>query len=126
MALVAGIRALRKILAQPALAPYTGAELAPGADSADDAALLEYARRYEGKFGPGTRNTFGGHALDAMLILKPAIERTIKRGFLPGNVAGFRKVLRDEIENRRYQIPSLCLREAHENNAAGLLRRREY
>ena len=48
IALVAGIRALRKILAQPALAPYTGAELAPGADSADDAALLEYARRAGG------------------------------------------------------------------------------
>jgi len=61
--------------------------------------LLEYVRRYEGKFGPGTRNTFGGHALDAMLILKPAIERTLTRGFLPDNVAGFRKTLRDEIES---------------------------
>ncbi len=61
--------------------------------------LLEYVRRYEGKFGPGTRNTFGGHALDAMLILKPAIERTLRRGFLPDNVSGFRKTLRDEIES---------------------------
>ncbi len=60
--------------------------------------LVEYARRYESKFGPGTRNTFGGHALDAMLILKQAIERTVKRGFLPDNVGGFRRVLRDEIE----------------------------
>lgn len=60
--------------------------------------LLEYARRYEGRFGPGTRNTFGGHALDAMLILKPAIERTLKRGFLPDNIPGFRKTLREEIE----------------------------
>lgn len=47
-ALVAGIKALRKILAQPALAPYAEAELAPGADCADDAALLEYARRAGG------------------------------------------------------------------------------
>ncbi len=61
--------------------------------------LLEYVRRYEGKFGPGTRNTFGGHALDAMLLLRPAIERTLKRGFLPDNASGFRKTLRDEIES---------------------------
>ncbi|MGQ0569992.1 MAG: ABC transporter substrate-binding protein [Armatimonadota bacterium] len=60
--------------------------------------LVEYARRYESRYGPGTRNTFGGHALDAMLILKPALERTLKRGFLPDNVGGFRRVLRDEIE----------------------------
>ncbi len=66
--------------------------------------LLEYARRYEGRFGPGTRNTFGGHALDAMLILKPAIERTLNRGFLPDNVAGFRRVLRDEIESGTKEV----------------------
>lgn len=60
--------------------------------------LVEYVRRYEGRFGPGTRNTFGGHALDAMLILRGAIERTLRRGFLPDNVGGFRRILRDEIE----------------------------
>lgn len=73
------------------------AELLPAADK-QKTVLLEYARRYESRFGPGTRNTFGGHALDAMLILKPAIERALKRGFLPDNTAGFRRVLRDEIE----------------------------
>jgi len=66
--------------------------------------LVEYARRYEGRFGPGTRNTFGGHALDAVLILRPAIERTVKRGFLPDNVGGFRRVLRDEIETGTTEV----------------------
>lgn len=66
--------------------------------------LLEYVRRYEGRFGPGSRNTFGGHALDAMLILKPAIERTLRRGFLPDNVAGFRRTLRDEIETNTKEV----------------------
>lgn len=66
--------------------------------------LVEFVKRYEGKFGPGTRNTFGGHALDAMLILKPAIERTLRRGFLPDNVGGFRRILRDEIETGTQEI----------------------
>ncbi|MGH2453765.1 MAG: ABC transporter substrate-binding protein, partial [bacterium] len=44
------------------------------------------------------RNTFGGHALDAMLILKPAIERVLKQGVLPDNIGGFRANLRDQVE----------------------------
>src|SRR5437899_118978 len=40
----------------------------------------------------------GGHALDAMLILKPAIERTLRQGIRPENTGGFRTVLRDQIE----------------------------
>ena len=46
--LLAGIRALRHILAQPALAPFVEAELTPGAHCADDAALLDFARRAGG------------------------------------------------------------------------------
>lgn len=46
--LVAGIKALRHILAQPAMAPYVEHELAPGAQCADDAALLDFARRAGG------------------------------------------------------------------------------
>ncbi len=60
--------------------------------------LLRYVERYEGRFGKGTRNTFGGHALDAMLILQPAIERTLQQGIRPENTGGFRTVLRDQIE----------------------------
>ena len=46
--LVAAIRLLRGILAQPALAPYNAGEIAPGADCASDDALLDYARRTGG------------------------------------------------------------------------------
>ena len=46
--LVAGIKALRNILAQSALAPYVESELTPGTDCNDDAALLDFARRMGG------------------------------------------------------------------------------
>ncbi|HET6781004.1 MAG TPA: ABC transporter substrate-binding protein [bacterium] len=73
------------------------AELLPEADK-QKRALLGYLERYEGRYGRGTRNTFGGHALDAMLILQPAIERTLRQGIGPDNIGGFRSVLRDQIE----------------------------
>jgi branched-chain amino acid transport system substrate-binding protein len=73
------------------------AELLPVADK-QKRALLGYLERYEGRYGKGTRNTFGGHALDAMLILQPAIERTLRQGIRPDNIGGFRSVLRDQIE----------------------------
>lgn len=73
------------------------AELLTDADK-QKKALLSYLERYEGRFGKGTRNTFGGHALDAMLILQPAIQRTLKQGIRPENIGGFRAVLRDQVE----------------------------
>ncbi len=73
------------------------AELLPDTDK-QKKVLLSYIERYEGRFGKGTRNTFGGHALDAMLILQPAIERTLKQGIRPENIGGFRSTLRDQIE----------------------------
>lgn len=73
------------------------AELLPSTDK-QKKVLLSYVERYESRFGKGTRNTFGGHALDAMLILQPAIERTLKQGIRPENTGGFRSVLRDQIE----------------------------
>ncbi len=41
----AGMRATRDIFAQPALAPYRGREVAPGADAERDASLDAYMRR---------------------------------------------------------------------------------
>lgn len=73
------------------------AEVLPATDKQKQA-LLSYLERYEGRYGRGTRNTFGGHALDAMFILRPAIERTLKQGIRPENIGGFRAVLRDQIE----------------------------
>lgn len=73
------------------------AEALPDSDK-QKPVLLSYLERYEGRYGRGTRNTFGGHALDAMFILKPAIERTLRQGIRPENTGGFRTVLRDQIE----------------------------
>jgi branched-chain amino acid transport system substrate-binding protein len=73
------------------------AELLPETDK-QKKALLSYLERYEGRYGKGSRNTFGGHALDAMLILQPAIERTLRQGIRPENIGGFRAVLREQIE----------------------------
>lgn len=42
--LVGGIKAIRRILAQPAMAPYFESELTPGSEHADDAALLDFVR----------------------------------------------------------------------------------
>jgi choline dehydrogenase len=46
--LVAGIRMLRDIYAQPAFAPLVDAEVMPGADAGDDGALLDFARAHGG------------------------------------------------------------------------------
>ncbi len=62
------------------------------------AVLLEYKKAYEAKYGANTANTFGGHAYDAMLILKGAIERALKAGADPNNLPSFRAALRDQIE----------------------------
>jgi branched-chain amino acid transport system substrate-binding protein len=57
----------------------------------------EYVTRYESKYGPGSRTTFGGHAWDAYVLLQRAIPEALKRG-QPGTQA-FRNALRDALEN---------------------------
>ena len=57
----------------------------------------EYVVKYEGKYGPGSRTTFGGHAWDAYLLLQRAIPEALKKG-QPGTKA-FRAALRDALEN---------------------------
>lgn len=56
-----------------------------------------YVQQYEAKYGIGSYSTFGGHAYDAWAILRPALERALKKE-QTSNLAAFRKVLRDEIE----------------------------
>ena len=46
--LVAGVKAIRRILAQPALADYFDTELTPGSRCAEDAALIEFVRNNGG------------------------------------------------------------------------------
>ena len=57
----------------------------------------EYVNKYEGKYGPGSRTTFGGHAWDAYMLLQRAIPEALKKG-QPGSKA-FRAALRDALEN---------------------------
>ncbi len=63
--------------------------------------LLDYIRSYTERFGASTLSTFGGHALDASLLLHPALERVLARGVAPDDLAAFRAALRDELENSR-------------------------
>ncbi|ADU51915.1 Extracellular ligand-binding receptor [Thermaerobacter marianensis DSM 12885] len=63
--------------------------------------LLAYKRRYEERYGEGSANTFGGHAYDAMLILREAIQRAVEAGTNPSDLAAFRSALRDAIEQTR-------------------------
>lgn len=60
--------------------------------------LIAYRDKYEAQFGKGTYSTFGGHMLDAMFVLEGALSRALAGGADPGNMAGFRATLRDEIE----------------------------
>jgi branched-chain amino acid transport system substrate-binding protein len=57
----------------------------------------DYVVKYEAKFGPGSRTTFGGHAWDAWLLLQRAIPEALKKA-QPGTKA-FRAALRDALEN---------------------------
>lgn len=59
-----------------------------------------YVQQYEARFGIGSYSTFGGHAYDAWAILRPALERALRRE-QTGNLAAFRRVLRDELEATR-------------------------
>ena len=59
----------------------------------------DYVRVYEGKYGAGSRTTFGGHAWDAYALLQRAIPEALKKG-QPGTKA-FRAALRDALENSK-------------------------
>jgi len=59
-------------------------------------AALDYIRRYEAAYGPGTVTAFGAYAWDAGLLLQRAIPEALKSA-KPGT-AEFRKTLRDALE----------------------------
>jgi branched-chain amino acid transport system substrate-binding protein len=70
-------------------------------DLADDNPIkkvaLDFDRRYEKKFGAGTRNAFSGYSYDAFLLLNAAVPVAAKTA-KPGTPA-FRPALRDALEN---------------------------
>ncbi|WP_038042635.1 ABC transporter substrate-binding protein [Thermus tengchongensis] len=80
--------------------PILVAEQLPGTFPSKRVAL-DYIQRYEAKYGIGSYSTFGAHAWDAWLILKPALERALKRADPSKDLAAFRSALRDEIEATR-------------------------
>ncbi|GAA5337940.1 ABC transporter substrate-binding protein [Thermus antranikianii] len=80
--------------------PILVAEQLPGTFPSKRVAL-DYIQRYEAKYGIGSYSTFGAHAWDAWLILKPALERALKRADPAKDLAAFRAALRDEIEATR-------------------------
>jgi branched-chain amino acid transport system substrate-binding protein len=57
----------------------------------------EYIGKYEAKYGPGSRTTFGGHAWDAYLLLQAAIPEALKKA-KPGTKE-FKVALRDALES---------------------------
>jgi len=62
------------------------------ADDPQRELLSQYKADYEGTYGQGTVNTFGGHAYDAMMIAVKAIESAASKGDVT------RTSIRDEIE----------------------------
>jgi branched-chain amino acid transport system substrate-binding protein len=59
----------------------------------------EYITKYEAKYGPGSRSTFGGHAWDAYALLAVAIPEALKKA-QPGTKE-FRAALRDALEGAK-------------------------
>ena len=65
---------------------------------------LDYVKRYEEKYGHGTRSLFGATAWDAQLWLNAAIPAALKKG-KPGTPE-FRTALRDSIEGLKEFVGS--------------------
>lgn len=58
---------------------------------------VDFVRKYEKSFGPGTRNQFAAHTYDALLILQRVVPEALKKG-KPGT-REFRAALRHALEN---------------------------
>jgi branched-chain amino acid transport system substrate-binding protein len=80
------------------VAPVLVAEQLPDSN-ASKVPGVDYVKRYEAKYGAGSRSLFGATAWDAQLWLNAAIPVALKKG-APGT-AEFRTALRDAIEGLR-------------------------
>ncbi|MBX3604304.1 MAG: ABC transporter substrate-binding protein [Piscinibacter sp.] len=61
------------------------------------ALAADFVAKYEKAYGPGSRNQFGGHAYDAIVVLEKTVPVALKKG-KPGTKE-FRAALRDAVEN---------------------------
>jgi len=61
---------------------------------------LEFADRYEGRYGPHSLTQFAGDAWGAWMLLDSAVARALKTGAKPSTIE-FRRALRDALENTK-------------------------
>jgi branched-chain amino acid transport system substrate-binding protein len=60
---------------------------------------LDFVKRYEAAFGPGSRNAFAGYSFDGVQLLEAAVPVALKKA-KPGTPE-FREALREALENVR-------------------------
>ena len=70
------------------------------ANNAARKVALEFADRYEARYGPNTLTQFAGDAWGAWMLLDSALARALKTGAKPGTPE-FRAAVRDAIESTR-------------------------
>ena len=63
------------------------------------AVATQYVADYDAEFGAGTASTFGGHAWDAVQLLKLAIEQAAADGVDFSDLAASRTAIRDALES---------------------------
>lgn len=80
------------VVSGPAVAPEQLPDTHPSKKLA-----LDFVSKYEKAYGPGSRNQFGAHAYDAVVVMEKVIPVALKAG-KPGTQA-FRTALRDATEN---------------------------
>jgi branched-chain amino acid transport system substrate-binding protein len=99
------------------LSPAVGA-----ASFADDypakQASLDFIRRFEAKFGAGSRNIFAGSAYDALILFEHAVPVALKAA-KPGTVE-FRETLRGAIEQLKGVVGSRGIYNYGPDNHTGL------
>jgi len=81
--------------------PLIVPEELPGSH-ATKAVSLDFTKRYEAAFGPGSRNAFAGYTNDAVMLLGAAIPEAMNKA-QPGTPA-FRAALRDALENVKNMV----------------------
>ncbi len=80
------------VVSGPAVAPEQLADSHPSKKLA-----LDFVAKYEKAYGAGSRNQFGAHGYDAVVVLEKVLPVALKAG-KPGTQA-FRSAVRDAIEN---------------------------
>jgi branched-chain amino acid transport system substrate-binding protein len=80
------------VVSGPAVAPEQLPDSHPSKKLA-----LDFVQKYEKAYGAGSRNQFGAHGYDAVVVLEKTVPVALKAG-KPGTPA-FRAALRDAIEN---------------------------